>query len=95
MRQDGTCAFYFDKDELRQLCEESSRECVDRDGAVAAPAGGDEGAEGAGPAGDGSQIETALREEESGYIMRQYANRQQKQARYRVWVQAKYVKVTL
>lgn len=30
--------------------------------------------------------------EELHYILRQYANRQQKKARYRVWIHAKFVK---
>lgn len=61
VRQDGTCAYYFDQSELRSLC-----------------------------CGDG--VGTGLREEESYLITRQYANRLQKKARYRVWVQGKYVK---
>lgn len=33
-----------------------------------------------------------LEMEEGEYILRQYANRQQKVARHRVWIQAKFVK---
>lgn len=58
VRQDGTCAYFFDLERLAEL---------------AAQAG--------------------LRVEESENILRQYANRQQKQARYRVWVHAKFVKL--
>ncbi len=37
--------------------------------------------------------EAGLRCEESSDILRQYANRQQKAARYRVWIHAKFVKI--
>jgi len=57
VRQDGTCAFYFDIDELKALCE---------------------------PIG--------FRVEESYYIRRQFANRKEKVARYRIWVHMKLVK---
>jgi SAM-dependent methyltransferase len=62
VRQDGTCAYYFDKRELSDMVIAT--------------------------ADSSCQFE----EMESIYIMRQYANRQQKKARYRVWLQAKYVK---
>jgi SAM-dependent methyltransferase len=62
VRQDGTCAYYFDKRELSDV--------------VVATA----------------DASCQFEEMESIYIMRQYANRQQKKARYRVWLQAKYVK---
>eukprot|EP01038_Epipyxis_sp_PR26KG_P012649 gene12649-16958_t len=38
-------------------------------------------------------VSAGLRCEESYYIRRQYANRQQKKARFRVWIHAKYVKI--
>lgn len=63
VRQDGTCAYYFDKAELSALVTSA---CVD--------------------------TTCAFQEVESFYVTRQYANRQQKKARYRVWLQAKYVK---
>lgn len=34
-----------------------------------------------------------FRHDESHYVRRQYANRQQKVARHRVWIHAKYVKL--
>ena len=34
-----------------------------------------------------------FRHEESHYVRRQYANRQQKVARHRVWIHAKFVKL--
>ena len=58
MRQDGTCAFFFDLAELREL---------------------------------GAQA--GLQLQEGHYIRRQYANRQQKEARRRVWIHAKFVKL--
>lgn len=57
MRQDGTCAYFFDLDQLQAQC---------------AAAG--------------------LHQEEAYYVRRQYANRQQKVARHRVWIHAKFVK---
>ena len=65
VRQDGTCAYYFDISELEAMC------------------GTDKGT------GAGAQY---LEMEEGEYILRQYANRQQKVARHRVWIQAKFVK---
>ena len=59
VRQDGTCAYYFDIDELKTLCEN-----------------------------EGLEMESGEN------ILRQYANRQQKVARHRVWIQAKFVKKT-
>lgn len=57
VRQDGTCAYYFEISELSAMCESHGLEM------------------------------------ESGEsILRQYANRQQKVARHRVWIQAKFVK---
>lgn len=65
VRQDGTCAYYFDISELEAMC-------------------------GAGKGGAaGTQY---LEMEEGEHILRQYANRQQKVARHRVWIQAKFVK---
>lgn len=63
VRQDGTCAYYFDIAELKVLCE----------------------------GGKDDQELTGLQEEQGEYILRQYANRAQKIARHRVWIQAKYV----
>ena len=57
VRQDGTCAYYFEISELRALCESQGLEMVSGEN-----------------------------------ILRQYANRQQKVARHRVWIQAKFVK---
>ena len=57
VRQDGTCAYFFTLQELRQRCSA-----------------------------------VGLRAEEVEYVQRQYANRQQHKARYRVWVHAKFVK---
>jgi hypothetical protein len=34
-----------------------------------------------------------LQKIECSYIRRQYANRQQKQARYRIWIHAKYIRI--
>lgn len=65
VRQDGTCAYYFDISELEAMC-----------------GAGKQGASGSG----------YLEMEEGEYILRQYANRQQKVARHRVWIQAKFVK---
>lgn len=65
VRQDGTCAYYFDISELETMCK-----------------AGKEG-------GSGSAY---LEMEEGEYILRQYANRQQKVARHRVWIQAKFIK---
>jgi methyltransferase-like protein 6 len=65
VRQDGTCAYYFDISELEAMCE----------------------------AGKGGAAGTQYLEMEEGeHILRQYANRQQKVARHRVWIQAKFVK---
>ena len=92
----GTCAFYFDIDELRELCE--------RGVAVSVP--GAQRAEHeplsesttnlveAETKAAGSSLLTGLIQEEAFYIRRQYANRQQKVARYRVWIQAKFVKIS-
>jgi len=57
VRQDGTRAYYFTTENLRDMFE------------------------GAG-----------LQEIENNYIFRQYANRKQKAARYRVWIHAKFEK---
>ena len=60
VRQDGTCAYYFEISELRALCESHGLEMVSGEN-----------------------------------ILRQYANRQQKVSRNRVWIQAKFVKKNL
>lgn len=58
VRQDGTCAYFFDLDQLQAMC-----------------------------------AKVGLRQEEAHYVRRQYANRQQKVARHRVWIHAKFVKI--
>jgi 2-polyprenyl-3-methyl-5-hydroxy-6-metoxy-1,4-benzoquinol methylase len=58
VRQDGTCAFFFELEQLKTLCAKAGLRC-----------------------------------DENEYIMRQYANRQQKAARYRVWIHAKFTKL--
>ena len=58
VRQDGTCAYFFDLSQLQGMC-----------------------------------AEVGLALEESYYVRRQYANRQQKRARHRVWIHAKFVKL--
>ena len=57
VRQDGTCAYYFDITELKTMCES-----------------------------EGLEMESGEN------ILRQYDNRQQKVARHRVWIQAKFRK---
>jgi len=57
VRQDGTCAYYFDKLELEKIA-----------------------------------VDQGFEVEENDYILRQYANRQQKVARNRVWIHSKFVK---
>jgi len=57
VRQDGTCAHFFDIEELKQLCDS-----------------------------------IGLYTEEAYYIRRQFANRKQKIARYRVWIHMKLIK---
>lgn len=67
VRQDGTIAYYFDKDELCSLiCQQYTQGMND------------------------NTYEMAM--EENEYILRQYANRNQKVARHRVWIHGKYVK---
>jgi methyltransferase-like protein 6 len=58
VRQDGTCAYFFELEQLKALCAQAGLRC-----------------------------------EENEYILRQYANRQQKTARYRVWIHAKFTKL--
>ena len=58
VRQDGTCAYFFDLDQLQAMC-----------------------------------AQVGLVQEEAHYVRRQYANRQQKVARHRVWIHAKFVKI--
>jgi hypothetical protein len=41
---------------------------------------------------EGGSGSAYLEMEEGEYILRQYANRQQKVARHRVWIQAKFIK---
>lgn len=67
VRQDGTCAYYFDINELKAMC--------------AVGTGTEEGP------GTGY-----LHMVSGEYILRQYANRQQKVARHRVWIQATFEK---
>lgn len=69
MRQDGTCAYYFDKDEFVELLMSLGRSESPQSYDVVV--------------------------EENDYILRQYANRQQRRARYRVWIHGKYQKVAL
>jgi methyltransferase-like protein 6 len=57
VRQDGTCAYYFDLDDMRALFK-------------------------------------GMQEERCDYILRQQANRKLKQARYRVWVESVFVKIS-
>jgi methyltransferase-like protein 6 len=59
VRQDGTCSYFFDKDELADLCKAHGLAVL-----------------------------------ENEYICRQYANRQHKKARYRVWVHARFIKTS-
>lgn len=59
VRQDGTCAYYFELEELNAMCVTAGLMPI---------------------------------EERCKYVRRQMANRQQKKARYRVWIQAAYEK---
>lgn len=63
VRQDGTCAYYFEVEELRQMLT----------GIMDDPVRGFE-------------------VEECYAIRRQYANREQKKVRYRVWIHGKFRK---
>ena len=65
MRQDGTCAYYFDICELQAMCGAGKED---------------------GPGAEYLHMTTGE------YILRQYANRQQKVARHRVWIQATFEK---
>lgn len=78
VRQDGTCAYYFTTDELRHIFT-SHRHHHDADNSDDSSNG-----EGNGP--------PMVRTERCEYVLRQQANRKLQQARYRVWVEAVFVK---
>lgn len=88
VRADGTCAFYFDIAELNRIVtgrtdanieKNAISSLIDPSIAMSTAQGG------------GSSV-TSLEVEDTHYILRQYANRQQKNSRHRVWIHAKYVK---
>ena len=88
VRQDGTCAYYFDLEELVGLAESLQSEHdkdKDRD---------DSSSSSSSSSGDVSVSGGLFRRAESEcfYIHRQYANRAQARARRRVWIQVKLVK---
>ena len=86
MRQDGTCAYYFDLEELVTLAESLKEEDhmeKNQD---------DSNNNSNSNSGSGNVL---FRRETSEcfYIHRQYANRAQARARRRVWIQVKLVKL--
>ena len=107
MRQDGTCAYYFDKDELKSMIEQCHvvQSQTQTSSSLASPISSLSATEGAiavvDEADDADETSSrrvtsssslGMHEIESSYVTRQYANRQQQKARYRVWVHGRFQK---
>ena len=86
VRQDGTCAYYFDLEELVVLAESLKRE-DDKD----EDKNRDDSSSNTNSSCDSGGLFRRA-ESECFYIHRQYANRAQARARRRVWIQVKLVK---
>jgi len=98
VRQDGTCVYYFEDSELRTLL--CGAEGVGESAVGEEPLRGADGT----PMSVFSSVQSPIIRtiddcqgvgfecEECYYIKRQYANRAQKTARYRVWVHGKFKK---
>jgi methyltransferase-like protein 6 len=94
VRQDGTCSFFFLLEELVAMGEGLRR--LDDDDEAGEPAAATATVDTTdAPGGGVNQGDHLLRAvpEECFYIHRQYANRSQRVARRRVWIQAKFVKM--
>ena len=103
VRQDGTCAYYFDLEELVVLAEslkgdeEKSRDNSSNSNSNSLDDNLNSSSNRSSSSGNGGDCGSRglFRREESEcfYIHRQYANRAQARARRRVWIQAKLVKL--
>lgn len=85
VRQDGTCAYYFDLEELVALAESLKDDDDTHMEKIQ-----DESNSGS---SSGSGVLFRREALECFYIHRQYANRAQARARRRVWIQVKLVKL--
>ena len=94
VRQDGTLTYYFSKDDLYNIAQNTIITLplplsYNNNNNVAGNS--EEGQENISIADrHQQQKQYSLQVLENEYVMRQYANRQQKVARYRVWIQAKF-----